>query len=238
MPEDATAGLDERLNALGQLAAGVGHHVINAFSAIVSNAEILRLSSQGNGHNAIDPTLVADLIIKTGLEASGVARRLIDVSRSATTIGDGAIALDELAAEVLREERLKGFSAIEWRADLAPVPPVKGHAGQLRAMLRHLIDNARESLPPSGGTIIITTSIDDRGWVVIEVADDGFGMPQEIQVRAVEPFFSTKPGRTGIGLSVANGIWRRHRGTLAILSKPGAGTKVRLCVEPRASQSR
>jgi two-component system, NtrC family, sensor kinase len=51
-------------------------------------------------------------------------------------------------------------------------------------------------------------------------------------VRATEPFFSTKPGHPGIGLSIANGIWRRHRGTLSIRSRPDEGTLIRLCVEP------
>src|SRR5438105_4088820 len=113
MPESQTATVDERLNALGQLAAGVGHHVINAFSAIVSNAEILRLSA--GGPNQTDPAAVADLIIKTGLEASGVARRLIDLSRSATAIGDGSIALDQLAAELIECERERGSDSVVWQ---------------------------------------------------------------------------------------------------------------------------
>ena len=50
--------------------------------------------------------------------------------------------------------------------------------------------------------------------------------------QAVEPFFSTKPSHLGVGLSIANGIWRRHRGTLSIRSQPGEGTAVRLCVVP------
>ena len=57
-------------------------------------------------------------------------------------------------------------------------------------------------------------------------------MDSETQVRAVEPFFSTKPGHLGVGLSIANGIWRRHRGTLSIRTQPGEGTSARLCVEP------
>ena len=57
----------------------------------------------------------------------------------------------------------------------------------------------------------------------------------EVLERAIEPFFSTKPGQLGVGLSIANGIWRRHRGTLSLKSQPGEGTTVRLCVEPTAS---
>ena len=57
-------------------------------------------------------------------------------------------------------------------------------------------------------------------------------MTPEILERAVEPFFSTRPERRGVGLTIANGIWRRHRGTLSIQTEVGRGTRVRLCVDP------
>ena len=101
-------------------------------------------------------------------------------------------------------------------------------------MLGHLIDNAYEAMPGRKGTIALAPSTDARGWVVLELRDTGRGMDDETLVRAVEPFFSTKPGHLGVGLSIANGIWRRHRGTLSIRSQPGEGTAVRLCVEPIA----
>ena len=55
--------------------------------------------------------------------------------------------------------------------------------------------------------------------------------------RALEPFFSTKPGHLGIGLSIANAIWRRHHGTFAIQSQPGAGAQIRLAVDPAGVKS-
>ena len=72
MPHDADT--HERLTNLAHLASAVGHHVINAYAAIVSNAEILRLTMQSE--DPPDPVVVADLIIRTGIEASAVARRL------------------------------------------------------------------------------------------------------------------------------------------------------------------
>ena len=74
--------------------------------------------------------------------------------------------------------------------------------------------------------------MDGRGWVVLEIQDSGQGMTASVLERAVEPFFTTKPGQMGVGLSIANGIWRRHRGTLSLKSAPGEGTILRLCVEP------
>ena len=61
-------------------------------------------------------------------------------------------------------------------------------------------------------------------------------MPPATAERAIEPFFTTKHGHLGVGLSIANGIWRRHRGTLAVFSRAGEGTKIRLCVDPSSGR--
>jgi signal transduction histidine kinase len=243
MADHDEGGTIERLNDLGHLAAGVGHHVINAFSAIVSNAELLRLKPPLPA--VIDPAALADTIIKTALEASTVARRLIDYTRPVTstdpdrsTLEPTMIALDQLVAEVVAAEEASAPAGIKWAADLAPIPTIRGHAFQLRSMLGHLIANAYEAMPPGGGTVSVSTSTDARGWVVLELRDTGRGMDPETHVRAVEPFFSSKPGHLGVGLSIANGIWRRHRGTLSIRSQPDEGTQVRLCVEPFQEESK
>ena len=230
MPQDVPADTVERLTGLGHLASGIGHHVINAFSAIVSNAEILRLTA--GEPDAADPIQVSDTIIRTAVEASTVARRMIDFTRPITYIGEEKLALEDVTAQIVAEERAKARPGVEWHGEHAPVPPIKGHAAQLRSMLGHLVTNAYEAMPESGGSITITTGLDARGWVVMEVRDTGKGMSEETVIRAVEPFYTTKPGRFGVGLSIANGIWRRHRGTLAIRSRQGEGTQVRLCVDP------
>ncbi len=230
MAQDVEPSPAERQTDLGHLASAVGHHVINAFSAIVSNAEILRLTAESDA--PIDPVTVADMIIRTAVEASGVARRLIDFSRPITVVGDTPVLLDRLAEDVVEEECARSRPGVLWQSHLTPVAPIKGHDVQLREMLRHLIQNAIEALPAAGGTITVSTSVDDRGWVVLEVRDNGIGMSAEVQERAVEPFFTTKSGHLGVGLSIANGVWRRHRGTLAVRSWRGEGTSVRLCVEP------
>lgn len=237
MSENKMAETTERLNNLGHLSAGVGHHVINAFSAIVSNAELLRLKLPIP--TLVDPASLADTIVKTALEASTVARRLIDYTRPVTSIEPdrqslepASLALDQLVEEFVSEQRAIRSPDVEWVTDLAPIPPIRGHLFQLRGMLGHLVSNSLEAMPGQKGTIWLSTSTDSRGWVVLELRDSGTGMESETMVRAVEPFFSTRPGHLGVGLSIANGIWRRHRGTLSLRSQPNEGTAVRLCVEP------
>ena len=215
----------ERLINLGHLASGVGHHVINAFSAIVSNAELLRI---GRKLAAIpEPAVLAETIIKTALDAATVARRLIDYTRPVTSIEPDraafephTLSLDRLAADFVAAEQAGPRPGIVWETDLAPVPAIKGHETQLLAMLAHLLQNAYDALPPEGGTVAISTATDARGWIVVEVRDSGQGMEAATLERAVEPFFSTRPGHLGVGLSIANGIWRRHRGTVSVRASP------------------
>src|SRR3954468_23915989 len=104
MTDNKVAETTERLNNLGHLSAGVGHHVINAFIAIVSNAELLRLKVPVP--SLVDPASLADTIVRTALDASTVARRLIDYPRPVTSIepdragSDPTLALDRLAESV------------------------------------------------------------------------------------------------------------------------------------------
>ena len=221
----------ERLMDLAHLSSAIGHHVINAYSAIVSNAEILSLTA--NTSNPADPIAVADVIIRTAVDASGVARRLIDYTRPVTQTGKGTVALDELISEIVEEKRAGGRSPFSWVVEAGDVPEIRGDRDQLRAMLGNLVRNSEEAIAGSGGVITLSTSLDGRGWIALEVRDTGPGMTTGVVERAVEPFFTTKGSRMGVGLSIANGIWRRHRGTLALKSRPGGGTLVRLCVNPK-----
>ncbi len=224
----------ERQTDLGHLSSAVGHHVINAFSAVVSNAEILKLMAGSD--TPMDPATVADHIIRSAVDASAVARRLIDYTRPITAVGDTPVALDKLTAEVVEAERAPGYRGVIWTTSLKSVPTFKGHSSRLKEMIGHLITNAREALRPPGGTIRVSTTTDERGWVVLEICDNGVGMGPGVQERAVEPFFTTKSGHLGVGLSIANGIWRRHRGTLALRSRPSDGTTVRLAVDPSSDR--
>jgi signal transduction histidine kinase len=227
----------ERLKELGHLAAAVGHHVINAFSAVVSNAELIRSHAQSGLRDSQELSALAAAIIENALGASHVPRRLIDFTRRFTSPGfdqkaDPVVLID--LNQVLRdtaESQKASDPGVEWMLNLNPIPMIRGSASQIHSLLGYLIQNAREAMPRGRGTIGFSTQVDDRNWVILEVRDTGVGMSPEILKRATEPFFTTKPGRSGIGLTVAHGIWRRHRGALAIESQPGEGTMIRLAVE-------
>jgi signal transduction histidine kinase len=226
------------LRDLGHLADSVAHHVINAFSAIVSNAELIRSRASA----PVDPAMLEALggsMIETALDASDVARRLIDWARRVTpldagqTAGEPAIVdLNHLIEQLIESERLAQRRGVDWVIELTPIPTIPGNAAQLRLMLSHLVQNALEALPSGRGVVTFSTVCDQERWVVLTIRDSGCGMTPEVLRRATEPFFSTKPDRSGIGLTIAQRIWRRHRGSFAIDSSPGQGTTIRLSIGP------
>lgn len=228
----------ERLKELGHLSAAVGHHVINAFSAVVSNAELIRSHAKSPQCDLKELAALGTAIIENALSASHVPRRLIDWTRRFTSPGfdktaDPVVLIDlnELIRESVEHHRARNAETVEWVTNLGQIPLIRGGAAQMRSLLAYLIQNALEAMPKTSGTITFTTSVDSRNWVTMEVRDTGSGMSPDVLKRATEPFFTTKPGRSGVGLTAAHGIWRRHRGALSIESQPGEGTLIRMAVE-------
>lgn len=214
---------------LGHLASTVVHQIINAFSTIVSQAEILKATS---GTSKSDVATRADAMIRAALSGSAVARKLADHSRALTAVGPNGEAerldLSHLAAERAEVWRRRSGPNVEIRANLTEGAEMLGLPSHLRIMLDCLIANAVESLPGQGGLVTITTIIDPYGWLALEIRDNGCGMTDETLQLALEPFFTTKPDRPGLGLALARGVWRSHRGAFSIESNPGRGTLVHL----------
>jgi signal transduction histidine kinase len=232
----------EVIKDLGHLSAAVAHHVINAFSAIVSNAEMIRSRSTAGDVLGTDLSVTAVSIVETALDASQVARRLIDWTRRLTAVETQkpgceppSVDVNQLIREFVECRKSRNELQVNWQLKLGPVPAIVGDAVQLTGMLDHLVNNAVQALPAGSGVVSIRTQLDPRRWLVIEIADTGTGMSPETLKRATEPFFSTKSGHEGIGLTVAQAIWRRHRGAVSIESTQGQGTTIRLAVGPLPS---
>jgi len=211
------------------LASGVGHHVINAFSAIVSNAELLGLSEDQDSDQTRDLT---EIMIKSALAASTLTRRLIDHARKATALPERRVDFGALVETVVQERRAETEGQITWTVETDALGPIRGDRDQLALLLRALLDNAIEAVGAAGGSISLCGGVEDSGWRTLAIKDSGEGMDPSTRERAVEPFFTTKEGHSGIGLSIANGIWRRHGGTFSLRSEPSRGTEVRLTWQP------
>ncbi|APW63969.1 sensor histidine kinase [Paludisphaera borealis] len=224
---------------LGHLSSTVVHHVINYFSSIVSQAEILKTLAVAAGVEQAEAVTRTDAIIKAALDGSTLARGLAEFSRRATAFtvvpgeaDDDLVDLNQLVSERIADQKRRCGSNTEWIVNLAAAAKLRGEASHLRIMLDRLLENARESLPAEGGVVTVSTLVDPMEWLVLEIRDTGSGMEAEVLEHALEPFFSTKTGHQGLGLVLARGIWRRHRGAFSIETTPGHGTLVRLSCPP------
>ncbi len=114
---------------------------------------------------------------------------------------------------------------ITLETDLASIPLLSCYPAKLNMVLQSLISNAIDASPPGGRVVVTTRPVGAE--VMVEVADDGSGIPVEIRDRIFEPFFTTKPiGKgTGLGLSISYGIIKDHFGSIDFESSPGQGTR-------------
>ncbi len=114
-------------------------------------------------------------------------------------------------------------SGISVRKEYAPnLPSIQANGSELNQVWTNIFDNAADALEGQGEVTIRTRQ--DGEWVVIEIEDDGPGIPAEIQSRIFEPFFTTKPSGLGIGLGLDishNIIVQKHQGDIRVLSEPG-----------------
>ena len=221
----------ERLRAVGQMASGIAHDFNNTLSPIVGFSELLLRQSDGPKPQA--DTYVR-LINTAAKDAAAVVRRLRDLYRDRDDKGvlgelhlarciDQAVALTQPR---WRSEALARGVTIDVRTDAsASLPPLAGDDAEIREVLTNLILNAVDAMP-EGGTLTIRARAEGAA-VRVDVADTGVGMSDEVRERCLEPFFSTKGKQgTGLGLSLVHGMVERHRGTMTIDSRVGAGTTI------------
>ena len=237
----------ERLRALGEMASGIAHDFSNAMTAVVGFCDLLLVSpSELDDRPKVIRRL--ELIRTAGRDGADLVRRLREFCRSKDDSEVfSAVDINEAirTAVALSEPRWKAQAQaaggpVLLNTDLHEVPPVDGHASELRDVLMNLIFNAVDAMP-QGGTLSIATEVErPQNTVLVTVADTGVGMPPDVRRRCLEPFFTTKGDRgTGLGLAMTYGIIQRHRGTIDIETEHGEGTTFRIrlpaCIDQPAS---
>jgi PAS domain S-box-containing protein len=220
----------EKLAALGSLLAGVSHELNNPLAAIVGQAEMLEEDSRGTVFEARAKKIsaAADRCARIVQTFLAMARRR-EPQRNAIEPNDLVSSALQLAEYALRTS---GVTAL---AECEPgLPPILGDKDQLHQVLVNLIINAQQALEEGEGLdkrLVIRTGRSEAGNVVIDVVDNGPGVPADLACRIFEPFFTTKPqgSGTGVGLSFSHGIVEAHGGTLRVMpSDSGAAFRIEL----------
>jgi two-component system NtrC family sensor kinase len=223
----------QKLDALGRLAASVGHEINNPLAYIKMNLECLGMALRklGPGLDEIGGEELLSLIEETddGVER---IRTLVQELRGFSRSCDDDVASASVPRAIEGALRLSGH-ALRQRARVvqdvpAELPPVCGHPQKLEQVLVNLLMNALHALPEGGDPEIGVHARHDpeQGCVVLSVRDTGSGISPEHLDRIFEPFFTTKPMGlgTGLGLSICREVINASGGSITVESKIGLGT--------------
>lgn len=217
----------EKMAAFGLLAAGIAHEVGNPLAALSSLVQMLQ-------RRGPDPYTAE----KLGLAAQQLGRiqrtirELVDFSRPASTalarVRPAEVVEEALGIAKYYQRTKQRAISTDFASDLSPVRAVRDHLTQV---VLNLVLNAIDATE-MGGRIHLEAKVDD-GWVMMVVADEGRGIPEDHCSRLFQPFFTTKPHGTGLGLFVCRQILEEMGGSLSFESEVDRGSKftVRLRAE-------
>jgi signal transduction histidine kinase len=216
----------EKLRALGQMAAGVAHDLRNILHPLSMQLQFATRALARHQSAEIGESLSEmKQVLARGLQTID---RLGEYSRQSPAPRTEDVDLNRLvheAAEIAKPRMAaRGRRVTRFREELGTPRAVRGSSGEIVSALVNLIANAIDAMAESGSTIILRTGEDDgTSWV--QVADDGPGMPPEIEKRVFEPFFTTKGTEgTGLGLAMVYACMQRHSGSVRLETAPGKGT--------------
>jgi PAS domain S-box-containing protein len=223
------AAIADRLASLGALAAGVGHEINNPLAYVRLSLDVIAREAAALGA-AGTPELRGALVnaVEGTDRVLGIVRDLKTFSRVHDESVDAVNVHGLLDSTLAIADRVVGAKARIVR-NYAPIPPVHAARGKLGQVFLNLLTNAADAIPdgPVGAhEVRVTTSVDDAGRVIVEVADTGHGIPREIAGRIFDPFFTTKPvgSGTGLGLTMCHRIVTELGGRIEFDSVPGTTT--------------
>jgi signal transduction histidine kinase/CheY-like chemotaxis protein len=238
--DDARRG--EELALLGRVTSGLAHDLANALAVVMSWAELARDAAPDDveGRRA-----ASEGIAEGAARAGWLARRFAALERPADPEPPERVDLARLAAELVRSGRWLLPPAWELRGARAEPSPVLARPAQVEQVLRSFVLNARDAMP-GGGAIAVEAAqaapaeaegLAPGAYTAVRVRDTGAGMDAATRARLFEPFFSTKPpgSALGLALSTAHAIALEHGGRIHVESAPGTGSTFSL-VLPLANE--
>jgi PAS domain S-box-containing protein len=236
---DAMLRQAQKMEAIGQLTGGLAHDFNNLLLVVIGNLEMLL---DGEPSDA-DIREFANEALDAAQRGAELNRSLLAFARQ-QPLQPRRVDVNQLVDGITKLLSRTLGERIKMLLELAPDTwPVVVDPAQLQAALANLANNARDAMP-KGGRLTVTTAnrvLDDDyvaehadvtagDYAMIEVGDNGTGMPPTVVAKIFEPFFTTKPRGegTGLGLSMVFGFIKQSGGHIAVYSEPGVGTAFRL----------
>jgi PAS domain S-box-containing protein len=217
-----------RVSMMGELAASIAHEVNQPLSGVVSNGSACLRWLAGDAPNVEEAREAARRIVRDGKRAGEVIARIRALTNRAATPRE-KLDLNETIREVLAlvgDEAKKGSVII--RTQFADnLSPVSGDRVQLQQVLLNLVMNAIEamsSVDERARELVITTQNIEADQVQVTVKDSGTGIDPNTLDKIFDPFYTTKPGGMGMGLSISRSILQAHGGRLWAAAKDSPGT--------------
>jgi signal transduction histidine kinase len=214
----------EKLAAFGQIGAGIAHEVKNPLAGILGYTQLaLRKVDE-------DSPLRKNLnIIETETRrCTDIISNLLQFARHEKAEA-GPVQINSVVdAAIQIVDHQLGVNNVKITKELgADLPAIKANANQLQQAIMNFAINAQQAMGDEGGNLIVRTHLWADSAVVIEIEDDGPGIPEDIRAKIFDPFFTTKPAGqgTGLGLSVTYGIIKDHGGDIQIESVEHGGTR-------------
>jgi signal transduction histidine kinase len=226
--------LRDRLAALGEMAAAIAHEVKNPLAGIEVMAGILKRQLQ----ESPDAQSILGDIIKEAKMANAIVLEVLDFVRPIRLQVERVSVADAIRDAVSLADSHVPRGDVSIRVACADgLPSIQGDPYQLRQIFTNLLTNAFEALGGQGAVTIDATSIQEDGpaggepqgpMVVVEVADNGPGIPRDVVDRIFSPFFTTKPQGSGLGLAIVRKIVDAHDGRIDVGVASGGGTRFRV----------
>lgn len=217
------AALSRRVAALGRLTAGVAHEVKNPLNAMTIHLELARQKlAAGEPAAAIRAHLdvIGNAIARLDEVIQGFLKFARPEELRLEPVDVGALAREVL--ELVRPEAAAAGLSLGLEAE-DRLLPVEADRGMLRQALVNLAINAVQATPP-GGRVTIACARARDGRVAVRVADTGRGIPPEQLPRVFDLYYTTRPGGSGIGLSMVYRTVQLHHGDIEVASVPGKGS--------------
>jgi len=214
----------EKLAAVGQLAAGIAHEIRNPLASMSGSVQMLQQNSGQNNLSQEDQKLMS--IIKKEIDRlNGLVNEFLSFVKP-DQFETETVTLDKLLSDIYLQALNKKteFQGLVIEQELKTGIKAQGNSERLTQVAWNLITNAFQAMKGPGKITIGCDEVSPH-WVSFWVEDTGEGMTEETLQHLYEPFFTTKPKGTGLGLATVYKIIEAHRGEIRVQSKKGEGTR-------------